>query len=121
MPVRFVFWTFRLMVGLGFRMIVLGLASLCLRWRGRLYETRWFLRFAMAMGPAGFVAVIAGWVTTEVGRQPWLVHELMRTADGVSPIAAPAVGSSLALFVVVYFAVFGAGSARKSTRLNSSH
>src|SRR5690606_27829275 len=80
-----VFWTFRLMVGFGLLMIVLGLASLWLRWRGRLYETRWFLRFAMAMGPAGFVAVIAGWVTTEVGRQPWLVHELMRTADGVSP------------------------------------
>jgi cytochrome d ubiquinol oxidase subunit I len=61
------------------------------------------------MGPAGFVAVIAGWITTEVGRQPWVIQGLMRTRDAVSPIAAPAVGASLLAFVIVYFAVFGAG------------
>jgi cytochrome d ubiquinol oxidase subunit I len=61
------------------------------------------------MAPAGFLAVIAGWVTTEVGRQPYVVYGLLRTADAVSPLAAPAVGASLLAFVVVYFAVFGIG------------
>jgi cytochrome d ubiquinol oxidase subunit I len=61
------------------------------------------------MAPAGFVAVIAGWVTTEVGRQPYLVYGLLRTADAASPLAAPAVAASLLAFVVVYFAVFGIG------------
>jgi cytochrome d ubiquinol oxidase subunit I len=66
--------------------------------------------FAVAMGPAGFVAVIAGWVTTEVGRQPWVIYGLLRTRDAVSPVAAPAVTGSLVAFVIVYFAVFGAGT-----------
>ena len=61
------------------------------------------------MGPAGFVAIIAGWITTEVGRQPWVVYGLMRTADARLPIAAPAVGASLAAFSAVYLVVFGAG------------
>ncbi|WP_316977058.1 cytochrome ubiquinol oxidase subunit I [Shumkonia mesophila] len=104
-----VFWSFRTMVGLGIAMIALGLASLALRRRGRLYSARWFLRLAVVMGPSGLVAVIAGWITTEVGRQPWVVYGMMRTSEGVSPVAAPAVASSLALFAVVYFAVFGAG------------
>jgi cytochrome d ubiquinol oxidase subunit I len=104
-----VFWSFRVMVGLGLAMIALGLASLVLRWRGRLYDARWFLKLAVAMGPSGLVAVLAGWITTEVGRQPWVVYGMMRTAEGVSPVAAPAVASSLALFVIVYFVVFGAG------------
>lgn len=104
-----VFWSFRLMVGLGLAMIVLGITSLDLRRRGRLYDTRWFLRLAAVMGPTGIIAVIAGWITTEVGRQPWVVYGLMRTAEGVSPVAAPAVATSLALFAIVYFVVFGAG------------
>ena len=61
------------------------------------------------MGPSGFVAVLAGWITTEVGRQPYTVYGLLRTADSVSPIDAPAVAASLVAFIVVYFAVFGAG------------
>ena len=61
------------------------------------------------MGPMGFVALLCGWITTEVGRQPWTVYGLLRTADSVSPIEAPAVATSLIAFVVVYFAVFGAG------------
>ena len=61
------------------------------------------------MGPAGFVAVLAGWITTETGRQPFTVYKLLRTADAASPLAAPAVSSSLIAFVVVYFAVFAAG------------
>jgi cytochrome d ubiquinol oxidase subunit I len=66
--------------------------------------------FALAMGPAGFIAVLAGWVTTEVGRQPFTVYGLLRTADSVSPLAAPAVASSLIAFVIVYFIIFAAGA-----------
>jgi cytochrome d ubiquinol oxidase subunit I len=97
------------MVGLGFAMMGIGLWSLFLRWRGRLYESPWLHRAALAMGPAGFIAVLAGWITTESGRQPFTVYGLLRTADSVSPIAAPAVGASLIAFVVVYFTVFAAG------------
>jgi cytochrome d ubiquinol oxidase subunit I len=109
-PAEIIFWSFRIMVALGFLMFALGLWSLLARLRGRLYEWRWLHRFAVAMGPAGFVAVIAGWVTTEVGRQPWVIYGLLRTRDAVSPIAAPAVTGSLIAFVIVYFAVFGAGT-----------
>lgn len=109
-PVWIVFWSFRVMVGLGFAMLGLGLWSLIARARKRLYDWPMLHRAAIAMGPAGFVAVIAGWVTTEVGRQPFTVYGLLRTADSVSPIAAPAVAASLLAFVVVYFAVFGVGT-----------
>jgi cytochrome bd ubiquinol oxidase subunit I len=108
-PSAILFWSFRIMVGLGFLMALLGLASLVARWRRRLYEWRWLHRFALFMGPMGFVAVLCGWVTTEVGRQPWVIYGLLRTRDAVSPIAAPAVTGSLAAFAIVYFAVFGAG------------
>ncbi|MGI8704982.1 MAG: cytochrome ubiquinol oxidase subunit I [Sphingomicrobium sp.] len=108
-PVGIVFWAFRVMVGLGLLMFALGLASLVMRFRKRLYTSRFLHRFALVMGPAGFVAVIAGWITTEVGRQPYVIYGLMRTADAVSPIAAPAVAASLLAFVIVYFTVFGAG------------
>src|SRR5690606_22457720 len=108
-PAGIVFWSFRLMVGLGVLTILLGAMGLWARWRGTLYEWRPLHRFALAMTPAGFVAVIAGWVTTEVGRQPYLVYGLLRTAEGVSPPGAPAVAASLVAFVVVYTAVFGVG------------
>lgn len=104
-----VFWSFRIMVGSGVLMIALGLASLWLRLRGRLYDTRLFHRAALVMGPMGFVAIIAGWFTTEVGRQPYTVYGLLRTADSVAPVSAPAVAGSLIAFVIVYFLVFGAG------------
>ena len=103
------FWSFRLMVGIGFAMLGLGLWSLVLRWRGKLYDAPWLLRAAILLGPSGFVAVLAGWVTTEAGRQPYTVYGLLRTAQSVSPIAAAAVGSSLVAFVLVYFSAFGAG------------
>lgn len=106
-----VFWSFRLMVGLGLLMILLGLASVWLRWRGRMERSRPFLHFALWMGPAGLVAILAGWFTTEMGRQPWVVYNVMRTADAVSPHGAVELGVTLALFVVVYFAVFGTGIA----------
>lgn len=104
-----VFWSFRVMVGLGLAMIVTGAMGLWLLWRRRLYDSPRFLRLCVAMGPSGVIAVLAGWITTEVGRQPYLVYGLARTADLVSPVDAAAVGASLAAFVVVYFAVFGAG------------
>jgi cytochrome d ubiquinol oxidase subunit I len=105
-----VFWSFRIMVGLGLAMAALGLWSLYERVRGSLYESAWLHRAAVVMTPAGFGAVLAGWITTEVGRQPFTVHGMLRTVDSVSPIAAPAVGASLVAFVLVYFAVFGMGT-----------
>lgn len=108
-PVATIFWSFRIMVGLGLLMILLGLVAVFERWRGKLYDCKWLHRFALFMGPMGFVAVIAGWITTEVGRQPFTVYGLLRTVDSASPLAAPALWASLIAFVVVYFAVFGAG------------
>jgi cytochrome d ubiquinol oxidase subunit I len=108
-PVPIVFWSFRIMVAIGFAMLGLGLWSLVARWRRKLYDWRWLHRAAVVMGPAGFVAVIAGWVTTEVGRQPWTVYGYLLTAQSHSPLAAPAVATSLLAFVAVYFLVFGAG------------
>jgi cytochrome bd ubiquinol oxidase subunit I len=109
-PVPIMFWSFRIMVGMGFLMFGLGLFSLWARWRGTLYRSRLLHLFAMLMAPAGFVAVLAGWITTETGRQPFTVYGLLRTADSASPLAAPAVGSSLAAFAIVYFTVFTAGA-----------
>ncbi|MBZ6379518.1 cytochrome ubiquinol oxidase subunit I [Pacificimonas flava] len=109
-PVAIVFWSFRVMVALGFLMLGLGALSLVARWRGKLYDWPLLHRFALVMGPSGFVAVIAGWITTEVGRQPYTVYGVLRTVDSVSPLDAPAVGTSLVAFVLVYFAVFGAGT-----------
>jgi cytochrome d ubiquinol oxidase subunit I len=108
-PVPITFWSFRIMVGMGFLMVGLGLFSLWGRWRGTLYHSRLLHMFAMAMGPAGFIAVLAGWITTETGRQPFIVYGLLRTVEAASPLGAPAVGSSLIAFVIVYFAVFSAG------------
>jgi len=103
------FWSFRIMVGLGIAMVGLGIWALVARIRGRLYDNRLLHAAAVAMAPSGFVAVLAGWITTEVGRQPYTVYGLLRTADSLSPIDAPAVATSLAVFAVVYFFVFGAG------------
>jgi len=109
-PVPIVFWAFRIMVAIGFAMFGLGLWSLYCRWRGSLYDSDWLHRCAMVMGPAGFVAVLAGWITTEVGRQPFTIYGHLLTADSVSPIAAPAVATSLIAFIIVYFLIFGAGT-----------
>jgi cytochrome bd ubiquinol oxidase subunit I len=84
-PVAIPFFAFRIMVGIGSLMLVLVATSLWLRYRRRLFDSLWFLRACMAMGPLGFVAVLAGWVTTEVGRQPWTVYGLLRTVDSVAP------------------------------------
>jgi len=108
-PVTAVFFSFRIMVGIGLLIALLGLSGLVLRRRQRLFEYPAFLRTAIAMGPSGFVAIVAGWVTTEVGRQPYTVYGLLPTRDSASPIDAPAVAASLTSFVIVYFVVFGFG------------
>jgi cytochrome d ubiquinol oxidase subunit I len=108
-PVLIVFWSFRVMVGLGMAMLGLAAFSLLARVMHRLYDWKLLHLLALVMGPAGFVAVIAGWVTTEVGRQPYTVHGLLRTADSVSPLHVPAVATSLLAFIAVYCIVFGAG------------
>jgi cytochrome bd ubiquinol oxidase subunit I len=110
-PVGIVFWAFRIMVGIGFLMAMLGIYAFYARLRGRLYTSRLLHRFAILMAPSGLVAVLAGWITTEVGRQPWVVQGVLRTVDAASPLEAPAVAASLVAFIVIYFAVFGAGVA----------
>ena len=104
------FITFRIMVGLGFLMLGVGVWSLWSRYRRTLYTNTWLHRAAVAMGPSGFVAVLAGWYTTEVGRQPYTVYGLLRTSDSLSNVDAEAIGVSLIAFIIVYFLVFGAGT-----------
>ncbi|MGO2503403.1 MAG: cytochrome ubiquinol oxidase subunit I [Cobetia marina] len=104
-----VFWSFRLMVGLGLAMILLGLSGVYLARKGRLFTSRRWLSLAVAMGPAGLIAILAGWFTTEVGRQPWVIYGLMRTEDAVSAHSAVHLSISLTAFVTVYFIVFGTG------------
>jgi cytochrome d ubiquinol oxidase subunit I len=108
-PAAIVFWSFRVMVGLGLLMIALGLWGLLLRRNGALYRARTFLRFATWMGTSGLIAILAGWYTTEIGRQPWIVYNVMRTADAVSNHGAMPLAISLLLFIVVYLMVFGVG------------
>ncbi|MEO1103377.1 MAG: cytochrome ubiquinol oxidase subunit I [Pseudomonadota bacterium] len=108
-PVLLPFFAFRVMVGIGVLMLGVGLFSLYARWKGTLYTNRWLHRSALVMAPSGLVAVIAGWITTEVGRQPFTVYGVLRTAESASPIAAPAVGASLMAYIVIYTIVFGAG------------
>jgi cytochrome d ubiquinol oxidase subunit I len=108
-PVGWVFWCFRIMVGLGVLMLFIGLYGSFCMWRGTLANLRWFQRLCMFSAPAGFVAIITGWFTAEIGRQPYTVYGLLRTADSVSPVTASAVGTSLIVFVFAYTVVFGAG------------
>jgi cytochrome bd ubiquinol oxidase subunit I len=124
-PAAIIFWSFRIMVGLGFAMLGIGLWSVLRRLkREALYQDKWLHRASLLMAPAGFIAVLAGWITTEVGRQPFTVYGLLRTSQSVAPIDAAAVGASLVAFIVVYFAVFGAGVyyiLRLCNKLPTSH
>lgn len=110
-PVKPVFYAFRLMVGIGMLMLVLALTSAWAWWRGALETRRWLHVAWNAMLPAGFVAIIAGWFVTEIGRQPYVVHGLLRTADAVSPVSAASVAASLTVYVLAYALVFGFGIA----------
>ena len=92
-----------------FKRMLLGVLAVWLRRGDRLYHSRPFLRFALWMGPSGLIAILAGWVTTEVGRQPWVVYGVQRTADAVSAHGDLHMSVSLLTFIVVYSAVFGVG------------
>ena len=105
-----IFWAFRIMVAIGFAMLGIGLWSAWARWKGRLCSASWLHRAAVLMAPSGFLAVLCGWITTEVGRQPFTVYGLLRTSESVAPLQAQAVGASLIAFIVVYFLVFGSGT-----------
>lgn len=108
-PASIIFWSFRVMVALGIAMLAIGLWSLWARYKGSLYNNTWLHRATLSMGLSGFIAVVMGWVTTEVGRQPYTVYGLLRTVDSASPLDAAAISASLLAFVVVYFFVFGIG------------
>jgi cytochrome d ubiquinol oxidase subunit I len=108
-PVPNVFFGFRIMVGIGLYIIAAALFGCFLWWRGKLWETRWYLRIVSMTWWCGFVAVIAGWVVTESGRQPWLVHGILRTADAISPVPAASLLGTLTLFVICYGIVFSMG------------
>jgi cytochrome bd ubiquinol oxidase subunit I len=103
------FFAFRVMVGIGILMLAVGFVGAVLWLMGRLYTSTWFLRTLTWVSPLGFIAVLAGWFTAEVGRQPWTVYGVLRTADAVSPVPGGSVLTSLILFVLVYGIVFGAG------------
>ena len=109
-PVAWVFWSFRVMVGIGILMVLTGVFAAVLFWRKKLFDTRWFQYWCMALTPSGFVAVLAGWFVTEIGRQPYVAYGIIRTADAVSPVIGPQVALSLLAFIIVYTFVFGAGS-----------
>ncbi len=97
------------MVGLGTLMVLLAVVGLWLRKKERIYENKWFHKFALIMGPTGYIALLAGWFTTEIGRQPWVVYGVLRTEDALSNVSANQVGITLIIFVLVYTVVFGTG------------
>jgi cytochrome d ubiquinol oxidase subunit I len=108
-PVKPAFFAFRIMVGIGLLMILAAFTGAVLWWRGRLFETNWYLWPAQHAWWLGFVAVISGWIVTETGRQPWIAHGILRTAQAASPLAAQTVATTLVLFVLVYGVVFASG------------
>lgn len=104
-----IFWTFRIMAGLGVLMILTALLGALLRRGGKLFEFRAYQWLTVLMGPMGIVSLIAGWITTEAGRQPWVVYGVLRTRDAVSPLTSQSAGVSLLVFFMVYLLVFGTG------------
>ncbi|GLO49859.1 Cytochrome bd-I ubiquinol oxidase subunit 1 [compost metagenome] len=104
-----IFWSFRVMAGLGMLMLACALLALVLRRNAALYRNRAFLWFALLMGPSGLIALLAGWFTTEVGRQPWVVYGMLRTTDAASNHSALQMSMTLAAFVLIYFSVFTVG------------
>jgi cytochrome bd ubiquinol oxidase subunit I len=108
-PVTSVFFAFRIMVGIGVLLITLGLTGAVLWWRKKLFVTRWYLRISQPAWPIGFFAILAGWLTTESGRQPYIAYGILRTDHAISPVAASTIATSLAAFVLVYTVVFSIG------------
>lgn len=107
--VAIVFWSFRIMVGIGMAMIFTGLFGALLFWRKKLFDTKLFHYWCVLMGPTGFAAILAGWFVTEVGRQPYTAYGVLRTTESISPVIAEQVALSLAAFVVVYSVLFTTG------------
>jgi len=105
--VPMVFFSFRLMVGIGVLMILVAVVGNWLRWRGSLFQSRWFLAPVSMMAPLGVIAVVAGWYVVEIGRQPWLIYGLVRTRDVVSDLPAERVLFSLLLFICCYSLLLG--------------
>jgi cytochrome d ubiquinol oxidase subunit I len=101
-----VFYSFKLMLALGMAMFALAVVSLWLRWHGGFYSTRWFLRALVLMTPSGVLATLGGWYTAEIGRQPWVINGMLRTADAVSPVPATTLLTTLITFVCVYTVFF---------------
>ena len=108
-PLPNVFFGFRIMVAIGLYMIAAAWFGAWQLWRGRLFETRWYLKLTAQTWWVGFVAVIAGWVVTESGRQPWIVQGILRTADAISPVPGASIATTLILFILVYGIVFSFG------------
>ncbi len=108
--VAWIFWSFRIMVGIGLMMVFTGVIAVVLYFRKKLFETRWFQLWCMAMTPSGFIAVLAGWFVTEIGRQPYVAYGVIRTADAVAPVMGSHIALSLLAFILTYVFVFGAGS-----------
>jgi len=108
-PLVTVFFAFRIMIAIGFFLAAAAICGAFLWWRGKLFETRWYLLVMAQTWWMGFVAVIAGWVVTESGRQPWIVQGILRTADATSPVIGPAIAVTFALFFAVYGIIFSAG------------
>lgn len=109
-PVAVVFWSFRVMVGIGFAMLLTGIMGAFLYLKKRLFQSVLFQRWSIAMSPMGFVAVLAGWFVTEIGRQPWTAYNIVRTEESISPVIAEQVAITLFVFIVVYILIFGFGS-----------
>lgn len=110
-PVAWVFWSFRVMVGLGLLMILMGIISSIQYFRGRLFQSHRLYQFWVAMIPSGFIALLAGWFVTEIGRQPWTAYGIIKTTDSVSPaVLGPQIAWSLLAFIIMYIIVFGAGT-----------
>jgi cytochrome d ubiquinol oxidase subunit I len=101
-----VFYSFKLMLVIGMTMFTVAVISLWLRWHDRLYSARWFLRTLVVMAPSGVVATLGGWYTAEIGRQPWVINGMLRTADALSPVPAVTLLSTLIAFVCVYSVFF---------------
>jgi cytochrome d ubiquinol oxidase subunit I len=108
-PVLPVFFAFRIMAGIGVALIALGLTGAFLWSRRKLFTTRWYLQIATYSWPIGFIAILAGWITTETGRQPYVAYGIVRTENALSPVGLATVAASLVAFVLVYTVVFSIG------------
>jgi len=105
--VKLVFYSFRIMVGIGLLMVFIGLVGTLLLFRERIYKHKWFLKICTLASPLGFIAIITGWFTAEFGRQPWVVYNILKTQYSVSYVSAWQVLLSLGSIIVVYFVIFG--------------